>query len=223
MEAKISEIFSSIQGEGIYTGMEQVFVRFYGCNLNCDFCDTRIDDYTLLSLDDVVKEVEDLYSNHHSVSLTGGEPLLQIEFLQELLPLLKEKDFLLYLETNGTLPEQFGEVKDLVDIVAMDIKLPTSCKCGENWKQHEEFLSEAIDSNADLFVKSVVSSSTKIKDIEKTAELIAYYDKDIPLILQPNFNDKDLEEKLSEFKDRALQKITDARIMRQEHKYLGVK
>ncbi len=47
MQAKISEIFKSIQGEGPYQGINQVFVRFFGCNLCCRFCDTKPNSFAL--------------------------------------------------------------------------------------------------------------------------------------------------------------------------------
>ena len=72
----IKEIFESIQGEGPYIGVNQLFVRFSKCNLNCDYCDTdfqtNLKEYTET---DFINEINK-YNNIHSVSLTGGEPLL---------------------------------------------------------------------------------------------------------------------------------------------------
>lgn len=223
MKAKISEIFSSIQGEGIYTGIKQVFVRFYGCNLHCEFCDTKINDYTLCSTDEIVKIIDDLFQDHHSISITGAEPLLQVEFLHELIPLLKERDYLIYLETNGTLAEEFNEIKELIDIVAMDIKLPSSARCGSYWQEHENFLKYATDSDADLFIKSVICSSTTEKDLTQACELVSKFNKDIPFVLQPSFHESGLEDKSNKFKEMASKHLSDVRIMRQEHKFLGVK
>ena len=87
----IKEIFSSIQGEGPYIGFEQLFIRFSKCNLKCSYCDTNfvtdLKEYTSQELSDEVKK----YNTTHSISLTGGEPLLDVEFLKECLPLFAKK------------------------------------------------------------------------------------------------------------------------------------
>ena len=83
-KVKIKEIFASIQGEGPYVGYKQLFVRFCNCNLKCNYCDTEFmdgKDYNPCELADEVNKFSDV----HSVSLTGGEPLLQIEFLKDFL------------------------------------------------------------------------------------------------------------------------------------------
>ncbi|MCM8763078.1 MAG: 7-carboxy-7-deazaguanine synthase QueE, partial [Candidatus Omnitrophica bacterium] len=77
MQAKIAEIFKSIQGEGIYQGREQVFVRFYGCNLKCQFCDTPLTHYEELRPEELLNRINIFGVDYHSLSLTGGEPLLQ--------------------------------------------------------------------------------------------------------------------------------------------------
>lgn len=100
---RINEIFYSVQGEGYYTGTPAVFVRFSGCNLQCDFCDTEHNGNTLMSNEEIVEAVCSYPAVH--VVLTGGEPGLQID--PSLVSLLKEAGKFLQIETNGTiaLPE----------------------------------------------------------------------------------------------------------------------
>ena len=93
--APISEIFFSYQGEGVFAGIGQIFVRFVGCNLKCNYCDTkysgRINQKTkFLTTEDVYKSILKLCSKNKnnffgrkpSVSFTGGEPLLYCNFLE---------------------------------------------------------------------------------------------------------------------------------------------
>lgn len=102
----VQEIFPTLQGEGPYVGQPAVFIRLGGCNLACDFCDTEFDNFSNLSLEKILQEVEKLAKNNDQkivrklVVITGGEPLRQpIEKLcQELIKL----DFLVQIETNGT-------------------------------------------------------------------------------------------------------------------------
>ncbi|MCD8179389.1 MAG: 7-carboxy-7-deazaguanine synthase QueE [Tannerellaceae bacterium] len=95
---KINEIFYSIQGEGYHTGTPAVFVRFSGCNLACDFCDTQHADGRLMSEAEIVSEVENYPAKH--VVLTGGEPGLYIT--ESLIQLLKGAGKYIQIETNGT-------------------------------------------------------------------------------------------------------------------------
>ena len=101
MQYRINEIFYSLQGEGFHTGIPSVFVRFSGCNLHCEFCDTDHACGTLLSFDDIVREV--LQYPAPWVVLTGGEPSLFIDddFVQRL---KAATDKQIAIETNGTHP-----------------------------------------------------------------------------------------------------------------------
>jgi Pyruvate-formate lyase-activating enzyme len=81
--------------------------------------------------------------------------------LKEILRLLKNQGIKTYLETNGSLANEFSEVKDDIDIVAMDIKLPSSTRDRTLWQEHKRFLSEA--KGKDVFVKIVVCESTQKK------------------------------------------------------------
>lgn len=200
----LSEIFSSVQGEGLYLGVRQLFIRTALCNLNCRYCDTSDtasapDCFRLESepgsgvfrkcqnpvTPDMVMELLTVYDGirHHSVSLTGGEPLLQAEFLKGLLKKLKSRGFEVHLETNGTLFEQLKSVIDLVDVVAMDIKMPSAAAAGNLWDCHRKFLEIAAEKN--VFVKIVVTEDTPDQELDLAANLVAAKDKKIPLIVQP--------------------------------------
>lgn len=98
MKNKIVEIFYSLQGEGFYTGTAAVFVRFAGCNLACDFCDTNHKLQKELSNEEIVAEVCKYPTNF--IVLTGGEPSLQVS--DELIDLLHAKGKFVTMETNGT-------------------------------------------------------------------------------------------------------------------------
>jgi 7-carboxy-7-deazaguanine synthase len=101
---KIAEIYKSIQGEGLLTGVPSVFIRASGCNLRCWFCDTPYaswqpegQDY---AVDEIIAEVEEWDVKH--VVITGGEPML----FAEMIPLcreLKRRGRHITIETAGTL------------------------------------------------------------------------------------------------------------------------
>ncbi len=97
---KINEIFYSLQGEGFHTGTPAVFIRFSGCNLKCSFCDTRHENGTLMSDEEILQAVSAYPSN--VVILTGGEPSLWID--QSFIDLLHQAGKYICIETNGTNP-----------------------------------------------------------------------------------------------------------------------
>jgi len=115
---RVNEIFRSIQGEGTGAGRVATFIRFSGCNLDCDWCDTAHKTGTLMTKDEIFEEVRELarYGEEPEdvLVLTGGEPLLQVD--GELLTELLRFDSVC-IETNGTLPlpEVGEEVAGMVD------------------------------------------------------------------------------------------------------------
>jgi 7-carboxy-7-deazaguanine synthase len=236
----IVEVFSSIQGEGQCVGYRQVFLRLAGCNLKCAFCDTSLSrnlvthgqiettagkrDFKVLSNPISIVELSKHVNNllvlpHHSVSLTGGEPLCQAEQIAELAPLINGR---LYLETNGTLPVELALVLPYIDIISMDIKLPSSAG-QELWQQHEEFL--RLANTRTVFVKIVVTDNTSVAEFQQAVELIAAVNREIPLIIQPvtpiaNCGGVTPDMALA-LQERALAILTNVRVIPQTHKFMG--
>jgi len=242
-EANLIEIFSSIQGEGMLIGCRQIFIRFADCNLNCDYCDTdfaarescRIEDPPgsgqIRSIPNPVafKEVFELVRNwteqapgtYHSLSLTGGEPLLQTDALQQWLPELR-KLLPVYLETNGTLPRQLALLLPHLDWVSMDIKLNSLTGLITDWDAHRRFLQLA--GKTGCYVKMVVGENTPDLELQFGAELVADISAEIPLILQPVTIDGGIT--LSTGRLLAMQQLVAAthanvRIIPQTHKFMG--
>ncbi|MGD9014966.1 MAG: 7-carboxy-7-deazaguanine synthase QueE [Candidatus Omnitrophota bacterium] len=224
MKARIAEVFQSIQGEGVYLGKEQIFIRFYGCNLKgCSFCDTRLSSFNEYSPEDLLNNLKS-YSNHcHSICLTGGEPLVQVDFLRQFLPLLKQAGFKLYLETNGTLPNALKDIINYIDFVAMDFKLPSSTGLRDFWQEHVAFLRLATKKEA--FVKAVICNTTALADLEQAIRIISEVNQNIPFILQPNTFQINISlmNKIQGFKDFSLRSLSDVRIVPQMHKLVGAR
>ena len=229
MLAKIHEIFTSIQGEGIFSGKRQVFVRFFGCNIGCVFCDTYqgLQDVKDYSVDDLLSAVTMQASPQvvHSVSLTGGEPLLQTDFLKEFLPKLKQLGYKIYLETNGVLPSELPKVIDYIDIIAMDIKLPSSTQTSPFWKEHSQFL--RLSMKKQVFVKIIVTAKTTAADFTNAILLVAQSDPHIALVIQPVSPQPQVSAAdsgaLKLFKDIANEHLNNVKIIPQMHKLYGIK
>jgi organic radical activating enzyme len=221
--AKIAEIFETFQGEGIYLGERQVFVRFFGCATGCVFCDTPLSDYReydALELKDKIAK----YQDYHSLCLTGGEPLAQADFIKEFLDGFADLGVKVYLETNGILTDALAKLIERVDYIAMDFKLPSSTKRGAFWKEHEEFLKIAL--SKEVFVKIVVARQTTDEDISKSIEIIQRNDAGIPVVLQPNWFEADagLIEKMEFLRERfKTSGILNVKILPQAHKLAGIK
>ncbi|MDH4211406.1 MAG: 7-carboxy-7-deazaguanine synthase QueE [candidate division WOR-3 bacterium] len=227
MKGFVREIFSSLQGEGVQVGQRMTFVRLYGCNLSCAYCDTRearAKNGELLykgtvfenpvTPDFVVDKIEDRF-----VAITGGEPLLQREFLREICIHLSELKKSLYLETNGSLPENLEGLVDYFDSVALDFKIPSATGQSALWAEHERSLVSAA--NKSVFVKIVITNDIQMHEIMTVCEIVARVRKTIPLVIQPVFGDR--IDGLLDIQKTALQVLDDVRIIPQIHKYLGLK
>jgi len=228
-KALITEIFSSIQGEGLDIGKRQIFIRFANCNLNCEFCDT--DNKSKgegLGIGEVLKKIDDLNIEriNNSVVLTGGEPLCQSDFLKHLLPELQERGVKIFLETNGTLCDELDSLIDFIDMIAIDIKLPSVSKNEPCWDLHKKFLEIAFDK--EFFIKLIVSSELDMADFDKAVLLMKEISFDIPFIIQPQTCKDSLDlniegSKLLELQQRALKSLNNVLVIPQAHKMLKVK
>jgi len=189
LTAKISELFFSIQGEGVFIGYPQIFIRFAGCNLSCRYCDLSKNlSVKKLTVPELVNRILTIIKEKgsvHSVSLTGGEPLLQADFLTGFLPLLKRKKNPVYLETNGTLPEELKKIGKYLDFIAMDLKIPSATEQAAQWCAHRYFLQECQYLPSQIFVKVAVTSGTDSREISYVAKLVRKINPKTPLIIQP--------------------------------------
>ena len=114
---KINEVFYSLQGEGRFTGKPAVFVRYSGCNLECDFCDTRHQSGKMISDEELIALVCQYPSSH--VVFTGGEPTLFLK--SSILKSLRESGKFIQVETNGTLRLD-DEILHLIDWITCSPK-----------------------------------------------------------------------------------------------------
>jgi len=249
-QARLIEVFSAIQGEGLNVGTRQIFIRFAICDLRCHFCDSAHTWHTPptcqieqtpgkrdfvthtnpVSLPMLLQWVErqNQPGLHDSISLTGGEPLLHAPFLVKFLPQLQNLTGLpIYLETGGHRPEQIKMVLPYLDSVGMDIKLPSVS--GENyWQAHQEFLQVCHHTQKETFVKIIVSSQTNPDELKFAAELVAACDPKIPLFLQPVTPIANQASVLPPTPDQVLQWqalmkrfLKQVRVIPQTHKMIG--
>ena len=165
------------------------------------------------------------FNGLHSVSITGGEPLVQSNFLARFLPVLKEEGFKVYLETNGVLYEELDMVKQYIDFVSVDFKLPSSTGTQKYWNQHKEFLKRL--NNENVFVKSVITNNTIIHDIEMAVNIISEVNPNIVFVLQPVspsiFVEEELTDKVLNFKNKALESLNNVKVIPQIHVMAGIK
>lgn len=134
---RVVEMFASIDGEGIFAGRLATFVRFGGCNLRCSYCDTKYaqefgnkpaDEGYDLGMEQIIDYVDSIGYQH--VTLTGGEPLIHAG-VYDLVQRLADKDYIVNIETNGSIDVSDYLVPNVV--VTMDYKLKCS---GETTKMN---------------------------------------------------------------------------------------
>ena len=140
----VVEIFYSLQGEGGRTGQATVFVRFAGCNLACEFCDTDFrvkETYTPEELADVVAQIG---GECRWVCFTGGEPT--IHELQPICDLLHARGYQLQMETNGTRPRPAWGV----DHVTVSPKQPQGGRLHPWYEANAFEFKYVVDDDTDL-------------------------------------------------------------------------
>ncbi len=246
----LSEIYSAIQGEGPLVGIRQLFVRFSACDLRCKWCDTpeslvrtevcsiekepglRLyetinNPITSNSLISLLKNLNNV--KHHSISLTGGEPLLQSDFLCSSLSQLKDElGTEVYLESGGHRPDELKKVIEYIDYVSMDFKLPSSSETGDLWDKHAEFLKISLNAKKNVWVKIVITKNTLLEEIVKSVELIKTINdqnEKIEVFLQPVTEINNIfppnENALLSIQAELLKLYPYVRVVPQVHKLIG--
>ena len=196
MRGNLLEIFRSHQGEGPYTGVRQIFVRLSGCPLRCVYCDTpeswtrsktwTVGEETFPNPAEVstILEIIDGWAREeefHSVSFTGGEPLLQPDFLEAIAKGARALGLKTYLDTSTTLPDALKKVAAHFDYFALDYKLPSTP--GVQVKK-ETFAQSLALAKGTRFVKIVTMANAHLDEISEAARVIAKEDRSIPVIVQ---------------------------------------
>lgn len=198
IKIKVSEIFTSFQGEGPYVGTPATFLRLYGCNLNCQWCDTDISTYEMLSVDDVAEilmtQME--FNNINLLVITGGEPTLQMEEIKRLIKDLPE-DIKIQLETNGSIFEYIPEIEYVISP-----------------KEDKENVFENYYKYDNVFFKFVITCE---EDIDEVISIKNKYGYDKTIWLQGEFSRDAL---MADLIRENFPRLKNIKLSVQTHKYL---
>lgn len=198
IKIKVSEIFTSFQGEGPYIGTPATFLRLYGCNLNCPWCDTDISTYEMLSVDDVAEilmtQME--FNNINLLVITGGEPTLQMEEIKRLIKEIPE-DIKIQLETNGSIFEYLPEIEYVISP-----------------KEDKEKVFENYYKYDNVFFKFVITCE---EDIDEVISIKNKYGYDKTIWLQGEFSRDAL---MADLIRENFPRLKNIKLSVQTHKYL---
>lgn len=257
--APVQEIFSSFQGEGPWVGCRQIFVRFAHCHLKCAYCDTPMNSPdglchietpagsgqkillpNPLSPETLLEQVRPFLTAtpHIGISFTGGEPLLYHAFLKPVFETLQAEfgpshPHLIYLETSGTQPEFLLPLLPCINIVAMDIKLPSATGEPAQFEATQAFYHSILEWNEShpqqppiqVFAKLIFNDHITQAEIEAVKSILTQ--SDVPILLQPETS---LTDKRVHVSIPSMFRVYDAlsvshknvRLIPQTHKMLNV-
>ncbi len=234
---QLSEIFTSIEGEGMLFGTKTLFVRMAGCHLKCRWCDTS---YALpmysgnsYSLDYVKKLIADhLQPFTYKVNFTGGEPLVQHEAVIELAKFVREKGLTTYLESACYDSNRFSKLLPYIDICKVEIKMSDSKVVDTN--HYDELLQNeirclmaAVSNRKITYIKIVVTNSTDSKEFAVLVQNIFQRVNSEAIggfVIQPSDRiDEPTTERLLKFYDIVCPHYREVRIIPQLHKQMGAR
>jgi organic radical activating enzyme len=241
--ASVAEVFRSWQGEGLLLGRRQVFVRLAGCRVGCRYCDTAwafdapadvavpgrpgervrnpLDSEAVLAL---VRAAEG-QTGPGAISLTGGEPLEQADFVDELLGALAPREVM--LETSGLDRQALVRLGGRCRWIACDIKLPSATGLPDVLERHAAVLAGGLLDRVGVFFKLVVDGDVPPGELELAADLLARHAPRAPVFLQPvtplGGSPPLPRERLDVLADVLLARGLDLRVVPQVHKLLGVR
>ena len=166
-----------------------------------------------------------LYGAPHSISFTGGEPLLYHRFLSALLPRIQPV-LPTYLETSGTQPELLKPVLPFVSIMAMDIKFPSATGEAALFEAHREFYElTRFHRETELFIKLVVGPNALEAEWQAVEKIVS--DPATPIFIQPVTDLVSRQVTVSaadllRYQERLSRHFEQVRVLPQTHKMLSV-
>ena len=234
---QLSEIFTSIEGEGILIGTKTMFIRMAGCHLGCIWCDTEYalplnsgKEYTLDHVKDMISN--ELRPNTYKVNFTGGEPLLQHHAVADLAKFIKDQGLKTYLESSCFDSHRFEKVLPFMDICKIEFKMSDSKAVDTNHHDRllineRECLNMSIECSKTTYIKVVVTASSSIGEFRKLLQDVFTHIETRDLagfILQPSsaMEEPSLE-KLLNFYDATYPVYHNVRIIPQLHKLIGAR
>lgn len=208
-----TEIFVSVQGEGYDTGFPCVFVRLFGCNLKCSYCDTiQKPEEKKRAVSDRIIETVKKYGIRR-VCITGGEPLIQQE-VYELVYGLVAQNFLVSIETNGSVPISPDYYNRSYKYV-MDVKTPSSKM------EHKNFLTNLETLHYGDEVKFVIADRN---DYDYAKMILDRYPTRARILFSPMFDKRGKTSIAPQLAQWLVEdKFNNARIGVQIHKIIGVR
>ena len=211
----VDEIFYSMQGEGLDSGLPCIFIRLFGCSVGCRYCDQPQKKKRMMTVEDILNYIK-RFKPCKYVCLTGGEPLEQWASAKFLVQNLFCRDYKVSIETSGCV--ELDKNTERYFKYVMDIKCPSSGVVNKNVVENIRYLTEddeikfviANDEDYNYFqsIYNIIRKSTKA-----TILVSPCFDKD----LKPLISVEDLVNKM------LADHITKVRISLQVHKFVGVK
>jgi len=236
---RVSEIFTSFEGEGVFVGKKTLFIRLSGCHLKCRWCDTKYalpldsgTDYELNEVKDLI--VKQLQPFTYKVNFTGGEPLLQTDAVVQLADFIKTHTNLrTYIESSCFDSELFSKILPYMDICKVEFKTEDS-KVVEGAADYDNLLENelrclelAVQNNKSTYIKIVVTNSTTLDSFKN---LVSYISEKInpsdiiAFIIQPSHGlDQPTVSKLLDTYDIAQPVFPEVRVIPQLHKEIGAR
>jgi 7-carboxy-7-deazaguanine synthase len=234
---QLSEIFTSIEGEGILIGTKTMFIRMAGCHLGCIWCDTGYalalnsgKAYTLDHVKDMISN--ELQPNTYKVNFTGGEPLLQHDAVANLAKFIKDKGLKTYLESSCFDSHRFEKVLPFIDICKIEFKMSDSNAVDSDHHtrlliNERKCLDMSIECSKTTYIKVVVTASSSIGEFRKLLQDVftRIETRDLAgFIIQPSsVMEEPSLEKLLNFYDATYPIYQNVRIIPQLHKLMGVR
>jgi 7-carboxy-7-deazaguanine synthase len=243
LKGYIDEVFVSVQGEGPMVGTPMLFIRLGGCQAGCERCDTprartQMSQFTFhgataeaipnpVSVAELVVKTTPILKRLPFLAVTGGEPLEQPGFISLLLTRLSDTGKRVLLESRGFHYQELGEILHRVDVVAVDIKLPSFSGKPIPVEETRAFLHLATQKTC--YVKVVVGPDTLEDEVVQAARLVAQLGGHIPFVVQPRYDANQPPPPPTEAKRllgitvRLYSILPDVRLIPQTQRYLGIK